>query len=84
MQQNLMQLISLAGNYTIAVAKEKEDYKSLKASLANVITDVNAVAKERHITVDEQLVNLEFYLGGDYKVNGLNLHELHWKIYAWL
>ena len=77
MQQNLMQLVSLAGNYTIAVVKEKEVYKSLKASLANLINDVNAVAKEGHITVDEQLVNLKFYLGADYKVNGLNLHELH-------
>lgn len=73
-----MQLISSVGNCTIAVVKEKE-YNCLRASLANVTSDVNAVAKEGHITVDGQQVNLEFYLGGDYKVNGLNLHELQRK-----
>lgn len=62
-------LISLVGNHTIAVVKEKEEYNCLRASLANVIHDVNAVVKDGHIIVDGQRVDLEFYLGGDYKVN---------------
>lgn len=61
--------IYLAGNHTIAIIKGKEEYQTLKASLANVIRDVNATIQEGHLVVDGQKVNLEFYLGGDYKVN---------------
>lgn len=60
--------ISLLGNHTIAVAKVKEEYNSLRKSLPNVIRDINAVVKDGHIMVGER-VDLDFYLGGDYKVN---------------
>ena len=61
--------MSFAGNHTIAIIKGKEEYQTLKASLANVIHDVNATIKEGQMVVDSQKVNLEFFLGGDYKVN---------------
>ena len=47
--------LSLLGNHTIAVA--------------HVIQDVNDLVKDGHIIVDGQHVDLQFYLGGDYKVN---------------
>ena len=54
---------------SIAIIKGKEEYQTLKASLANVICDVNTTIKEGRIVVDGQKVKLEFFLGGDYKVN---------------
>lgn len=59
----------LAGNHAVAIVKEKENYDALKESLANVIRDVNALIEVGHMIVDGQRVNLDFYLGGDYKVN---------------
>ena len=65
----VLSYLSLAGNHTIAIIKEKEHYESLKASLANVIHDVNSLVSDGHVVVDGQKVNLDVYLGGDYKVN---------------
>ena len=62
----------LAGNHTIAVIKGKEEYESFKASLANAIRDVNSLVKDGYMIVDGHTVNLDIYLGGDYKVNELS------------
>ena len=62
-------LIILPGNHTIALIKGKEEYETLKSSLGNVINDVNSLIEEKEVTVDGKTVHLEFYLGGDYKVN---------------
>ena len=59
----------MTGNHTIAVVKGKEEYDTLKESLGNVICDVNALIQEGSMMVDGQKVTLDFYLGGDYKVN---------------
>lgn len=59
----------MTGNHTIAVVKGKEEYDTLKESLGNVICDVNALIQEGGMMVDGQKVTLDFYLGGDYKVN---------------
>lgn len=59
------------GNHTIAVVKGKEDHETLRESLANFIQDVNNLVKDGEINVDGQAVQLEFFLGGDYKVNNL-------------
>ena len=77
-------LISLAGNHTIAIVKEKEDHAALKSSLANVIRDVNSTIKEGHVTVDGQQVRLEFYLGGDYKVRICFQGVNQWKHMMWI
>lgn len=53
------------------MVKAKEDHGTLKESLANVIQDVNKLVKDGEINVDGQTVQLEFFLGGDYKVNVL-------------
>jgi len=62
---------TFAGNHTIAVVKGKEDHNTLRESLANVIQDVNKLVEDGEINVDGQTVQLEFFLGGDYKVNDL-------------
>ena len=77
-------LISLVGNLTIAIVKEKEDHAALKSSLANVIRDVNSTIKEGHVTVDGQQVRLEFYLGGDYKVRICYQGVNQWKHMMWI
>ena len=59
----------LTGNHTIAVVKGKEEYEVLKESLTNVINDVNSLVNDGEITVDGKTVEVDFYLGGDYKVN---------------
>lgn len=53
------------------MVKGKEDHETLRESLANVIQDVNNLVKDGEINVDGQAVQLEFVLGGDYKVNNL-------------
>lgn len=53
------------------MVKGKEDHETLRESLANVIQDVNNLVKDGEINVDGQAVQLEFFLGGDYKVNNL-------------
>lgn len=63
----------VTGNHTIAVVKGKEEYEELKESLTNVINDVNSLIDDGGITVDGKTVKLEFYLGGDYKVNDSNI-----------
>ena len=45
--------------------------ETLRESLANVIQDVNRLVENEEINVDGQTVQLEFFLGGDYKVNGV-------------
>ena len=49
--------------------KTTEDYSNLKAGLANVTRTVNELIEEGFILINGQKVNLEFYLGGDYKVS---------------
>jgi hypothetical protein len=60
-------IMAANGNHTIAVVKGKEDYDVLKESFKDVLRDINEVVAEKKIDVDEGTVNLEFFLGGDYK-----------------
>ena len=66
------------GNHTIAIVKSKEDYDLLKQSLGNVTREVNHLVNKGFLMIDRNKVELEFYLGGDYKVK-FNL--LHCKLY---
>ena len=66
----ILKLVS--GNHTIAVVKGKEDYNTLKESLANVINDVNSLIEDGEITVDGVTVGLDFFVGGDSEVNIFN------------
>ena len=57
-----------SGNHAIAIVKGKEEHNTLKESLASVIKEVNRLANEGHVILNGEKVNLEFFLGGDYKV----------------
>ena len=62
-------LLICPGNHTISVVKCKEDYENLRASLQNVIREVNFLSKEKVLEVDGKHMKIQLYLGGDYKVN---------------
>ena len=57
-------IMSAKGNHTIAVVKGKEDYDLLRECFADVFRDINEVVTEKKIDLDEETVNLEFFLGG--------------------
>lgn len=40
----------------------------MKSSLSNVISDVNSLIDDPNMIIDGKKVELQFYLGGDYKV----------------
>ena len=51
------------------MVKCKEEYETLRASLQNVIREVNSLSKEKLLEVDGKQLKIQLYLGGDYKVN---------------
>ena len=55
------------GNHAIAIVKAPEKYETLKSALVNVIKDVNQLNDAGWIEVGGKRLNLEFFLGGDYK-----------------
>ena len=46
----------------------KEDYHTLKKCFKDVFIDINEIVMVGKIDVDGETVNLEFFLGGDYKL----------------
>ena len=60
-------VMAAKGNHTIAVARGGEDYHTLKTCFKDVFLDVNNLVKEKKIEVDGKTINLDFFLGGDYK-----------------
>ena len=47
--------------------KGKEDYSALKNCFKDVFSDINEMVREKTLDVGGKVVNLEFFLGGDYK-----------------
>lgn len=60
-------VMAAKGNHTIAVVKGKENYSTLETCFKDVFRDINALVKEKKIEVNGKTVNLEFFVGGDYK-----------------
>lgn len=60
-------VMSSKGNHTNAVAKGKEDYQTMQTSSANLFQDINSVINKEKIVIDGITIDLEFFLGGDYK-----------------
>ena len=52
------------GNYILAIVKTKDDYKGIRESLTDIIQDAATLTS---ITVEGNILNLEFFLGGDWK-----------------
>lgn len=61
-------ILSLSGNHTIAVIKGQESYDILKDSCADLFKAVNNIIKKGCVTVDGRDIEIEMFLGGDYKV----------------
>ena len=64
------------GNHAIACVTTDEEYGSLKSSLSTIITDTNQMINDGCLTVNGKLVEVEFFLGGDYKVIIRNDHNI--------
>ena len=65
--QSSHDIMAAKGNHTVAVVKGIEDYHTLKKCFQNVFSDINEIVMEKKIDVDGVRVNLELFLGGDYK-----------------
>jgi len=62
-------VIATKGNHAIAVVKGKDNFKTLQESFTDVFNEINKlhVNSENKIEVNDRVINLEFFLGGDYK-----------------
>lgn len=60
-------VMAAKGNHTIAVVKGKENYSTLQESFGDVFQEINKLNSEKKIKVNDRVINLEFFLGGDYK-----------------
>ncbi|CAB4038959.1 Hypothetical predicted protein, partial [Paramuricea clavata] len=65
--QDTDDVMAAKGNHTIGVVNGKEDYESLERCFKDIFTDINELVLDKKIDVDGQTINLEFFLGGDYK-----------------
>jgi hypothetical protein len=65
--QSTDDVLAAKGNHTIAVVKGKESYDVLKHCFRDVFNDINDMLREKKLDLGEDTVNLEFFLGGDYK-----------------
>lgn len=61
------EVMAAKGNHTIAVVKGKEDYNTLRQSFGDIFKEINSLISKKKIEVGGKSVNLEFFLGGDYK-----------------
>lgn len=66
-------LCVIVGNHTISVIKTSEDYNNLSTGLSNVRQAVNELIEAGFILVNGRKVDLQFYLGGDYKVSKIKI-----------
>lgn len=56
------------GNHAFAILCGKECYESLGGSFKELFEEINSLIAEGEIEIDGEKIQLEFYLGGDYKV----------------
>ena len=59
--------MSAKGNRTIGIVNGSEGYQTIKESFESLFKEINGLIATGKITVDDQDVETEFYLGGDYK-----------------
>ena len=60
-------VLSAKGVHTVVVINASETYENIATGFADVIEDINAISKRGHIEVDCKKIELQFFLGGDYK-----------------
>ncbi len=64
------------GVHTIAVLRGSEDYTTLKEGFQPVLDEINELVESRLIEVQDTFYELEFFLGGDYKVQKQELRVI--------
>ena len=60
-------VLSAKGVHTVAIINASETYENIATGFADVIKDINALINIHHIDNDGKQIELEFFLGGDYK-----------------
>jgi len=60
-------VLSAKGVHTVAIFNGSETYENIATGFADAIEDINAVFKRGHIEVGGKKIELQFFLGGDYK-----------------
>ena len=66
--KNYFSAFTILGNHTFAAIRGKESYELLSTALSDLIRDINGVIKKGQIKVGDTTYQLNFLLGGDYKV----------------
>ena len=64
------------GNHTIAVVNGPESRQTLEECFSDVFREINEVISDGCIFVEQEKVDVEFFLGGDYKVNISSKHKV--------
>ena len=60
-------VMSAKGNRTIGIVNGKEDYSTIKESFGDIISEINRLVAAGKVNVEGTNINIEFFLGGDYK-----------------
>jgi hypothetical protein len=60
-------VMSAKGNRTIGVVNGKEDYSTIKEAFTDIIDELNQLIADGKLNVEGNDINIEFFLGGDYK-----------------
>ena len=59
--------MSSRGNRTIAIVNGPKKYETLEHSFSSAINEINTVLETGFIEVDGKEIQIEMFLGGDYK-----------------
>ena len=65
--QNQDDVMSASGNHTFAIVKGSETYETLQDSFGMIFQEINNLIKVGEITINDSKLNLEYFVGGDYK-----------------
>ena len=65
--QTVESVMSAKGNRTIAIVNGSESYDTIKEAFGGIFHEINTMISTRKLMVNNQEVNIDFYLGGDYK-----------------
>jgi len=60
-------VMSAKGNRTIAIVNGSESYDTIKEAFGGIFHEINTMISSRKLMVNNQEVNIDFFLGGDYK-----------------
>jgi len=61
------------GTHTIAVVNGPESRETLESNFKEIFDEVNDIIKSGYITISGKRVDIEMFLGGDYKVINITI-----------